>query len=156
MFRQYASATFVKVDTDVNKEIASRFKITGQSARLILNPRPPPPAWPAPALLQRTGTESDGCLRCSIAAMPTFIFLRSASEVDRLRGADPARLTALVKTLSGPTPEGGWPKGKGNILGGGGGRGASGDGDGWLGAMNPLLVLSFIFFVGPWLYSKLV
>lgn len=77
------------------------------------------------------------------SAMPTFIFLRSSLEVERLRGADPARLTSLVKTLSGPAPEGGWPKGKGNTLGGGPGAGEATEGGGWVGAvggMNPLLV----------------
>ncbi|KAL7413500.1 thioredoxin-like protein [Mrakia frigida] len=112
---QHTSTTFIKVDTDVNKSIASRFRIT---------------------------------------AMPTFIFLRSSSEVERLRGADPSKLTSLIRTLAGPAPEGGWPKGKGNTLGGASATESTG-GDGWLSAFNPLLVLSLIFFAGPWIYQKL-
>lgn len=57
----------------------------------------------------------------SISAMPSFVFLKSGTKVDMVRGADPAGLESAIQRHSGPAGAGATAafSGKGQTLGGG-------------------------------------
>ncbi|KAI0660620.1 thioredoxin-like protein [Cubamyces menziesii] len=56
--------------------------------------------------------------RYRITAMPTFVFLKGSSEVERIRGANKPALEAAVRRLASG-PSGGAFTGQGHTLGGG-------------------------------------
>ena len=96
-------------------------------------------SWPLITPHSSSSDENAAVARSySVSAMPTFIFLKSKTVVETLRGANPSQLTALVeKHATSGSGSGASFSGKGNTLSGGGsvsesssgaGRGAGGGG----------------------------
>jgi thioredoxin-like negative regulator of GroEL len=54
----------------------------------------------------------------NVAAMPTFVFLKDGSEVDRMQGANPNELEAKIKSLAGSAGAAASFEGSGHRLGG--------------------------------------
>ncbi|KAI0363535.1 thioredoxin-like protein [Pilatotrama ljubarskyi] len=75
--------------------------------------------------------------RYRITAMPTFVFLKGASEVERVRGANKPALEAAVRRHSSG-PSGGAFTGTGHKLGDGSSSTGSGPGDGGVVAFQRL------------------
>ncbi|KAM5536067.1 hypothetical protein V8D89_010325 [Ganoderma adspersum] len=77
--------------------------------------------------------------RYRVTAMPTFVFLKGAAEVDRIRGANkPALEDALRRHSSGGAPGSGGFPGKGHTLAGGNSTaGAGGSGVAAFQALDP-------------------
>nr|VWO94039.1 Thioredoxin 1 (Trx-1) [Ganoderma boninense] len=83
----------------------------------------------------------DVAQRYRVTAMPTFVFLKGAAEVDRIRGANkPALEDALRRHSSGGASSSGGFPGKGQTLAGGNstpGTGAGGSGVAAFQALEP-------------------
>ncbi|KAH9858351.1 thioredoxin-like protein [Lenzites betulinus] len=91
--------------------------------------------------------------RYRITAMPTFIFLKGTSEVERVRGANKPALEAAVRRhSSGSSP--GTFSGKGQTLGGEGssnaGPGAAGGGVAAFQALDPQVKV-FLYLLGGYI-----
>ncbi|KAI0673687.1 thioredoxin-like protein [Trametes maxima] len=92
--------------------------------------------------------------RYRITAMPTFVFLKGTSEVERVRGANKPALEAAVKRhSSGSSTGGGAFTGKGQTLGGGSSAGTDGGGAGGVAAFQALdpQVKVFLYLLGGYI-----
>ncbi|KAI0778733.1 thioredoxin-like protein [Trametes elegans] len=90
--------------------------------------------------------------RYRITAMPTFVFLKGASEVERVRGANKPALEAAVRRHSSGSSGGGAFSGKGQTLGGGSSTGSEGDQGGVLAfqRLDPQVKV-FLYLLGGYL-----